>query len=56
LLIRRTGVWGLAYTAYKLWRYLPPKQRRQLMRQAQKHGPRVAKAAAKRARRKRPKV
>lgn len=32
--------------AYKLWRKLPPAQRRVLLRAARTHGPRVAAAAA----------
>jgi hypothetical protein len=42
LLARRTGVWGLAFTAYRLWHTLPPQHRRRLIREAQKQGPRVA--------------
>jgi hypothetical protein len=47
---RRAGPLGLALTAYDIWRRLPPKQRRLLMDNARKHGPRIASAAAKRAR------
>jgi hypothetical protein len=44
---RRVGRFGpaplaLALTVYDVWRRLPPQQRRQLMRLAQKHGPTVA--------------
>jgi hypothetical protein len=42
LLTRRTGAVGLALTAWDIWRRIPPKQRRMLMRQARKHGPVVA--------------
>jgi hypothetical protein len=33
---------AVALTLYDVWRRLPPKQRRQLMLLAQKHGPTVA--------------
>ena len=39
---RRLGPLGLALTAWDLWRRLPPKQRRQLINVARKHGPKVA--------------
>jgi len=42
LLTRRAGPLGLALTAWDLWRRLPPKQRRQLLNLARKHGPKVA--------------
>jgi hypothetical protein len=45
LLTRRTGAVGLALTAWDIWRRIPPKQRRMLMRQARKHGPMVARRA-----------
>ena len=59
---RPTSPIGLAYGAYYLWRRLPPAQRRQVLRVARTHGPRVAaavlagatKARAARAARKRP--
>jgi hypothetical protein len=53
LLTRRTGAVGLALTAWDIWRRIPPKQRRMLMRQARKHGPVVARRAME-YRRKRP--
>lgn len=42
LLLRRAGPLGVALTAWDLWRRLPPKQRKQLMQAARKHGPKVA--------------
>ncbi len=36
----------MGWVLYKLWRRLPPKQRRQLLEAARTHGPRVASAAA----------
>jgi hypothetical protein len=40
--LRRTGPLGLALAAYDLWRRLPPKQRRQVLKALRKHGPRAA--------------
>jgi len=56
LKVTRLGPVGIALTAWDVWRRLPPKQRRWVMKQARKHGPRVARqvVAAQRARRKRP--
>jgi hypothetical protein len=53
---RRVGAFGLALTAWDVWRRIPPKQRRQLMDQARVHGPRIAKQAiaARNARKRRP--
>jgi hypothetical protein len=33
---------GLAFTAYEVWRRLPPEQRKRLVGVARRHGPRVA--------------
>ena len=41
-LSRRLGPVGIALTAWDLWRRLPPKQRKQVLNVARKHGPRVA--------------
>jgi hypothetical protein len=38
----RPGPVGLAITLYDVWRRLPPKQRKQALDLARKHGPRVA--------------
>ncbi len=57
LLTRRAGPLGLALTAYDIYRRLPPKQRKQVLDLARKHGPRVASNALKaysRARTRRP--
>jgi hypothetical protein len=40
-LTRRAGPFGLALTAWDVWRRIPPKQRKQLLRQMRKHGPTV---------------
>ena len=53
MLTRRMGPVGLALTAYDIWRRIPPKHRRRLLQQARKHGPRIAKAAVDRRRRRR---
>jgi hypothetical protein len=42
LLTRRGGAVGLVLTAWDLWRRLPPRQRKQLLNLARRHGPRVA--------------
>jgi hypothetical protein len=41
-LTRRAGPLGLALTAWDLWRRLPPRQRKQIVNIARKHGPKVA--------------
>ena len=46
-LTRRAGPLGLMLTAYDIWRRLPPKQRRQALKLARKHGPAAIKAARK---------
>ena len=38
----RVGPLGLALTAWDIWRRLPPRQRKQILNIARKHGPRVA--------------
>jgi hypothetical protein len=47
---RRAGPIGLLFTAWDLWRRLPPKQRQMIVQQARTHGPRLAKGAAARTR------
>jgi hypothetical protein len=44
---KRVGAFGVALTAWDLWRRLPPAQRRLLIRQARKHGPTLVKQARK---------
>jgi hypothetical protein len=46
---RRLGPVGLALTAYDIWRRLPPRQRKQVLDAARRHGPRLATQVAKRA-------
>jgi hypothetical protein len=38
----RPGPVGIAIALYDVWRRLPPKQRKQLLKLARKHGPKVA--------------
>jgi hypothetical protein len=38
----RVGPLGIALTAYDIWRRLPPRQRKQVLDLARKHGPKVA--------------
>ena len=42
LFSRRLGPVGLALTVWDIWRRLPPKQRKQVLNIARKHGPKVA--------------
>lgn len=41
-LTRRAGPIGIALTAWDIWRRLPPRQRKQVLDIARKHGPTVA--------------
>jgi len=45
------GPIGIALTAFDVWRRIPPKVRRRIVKQARKHGPALIKAAANRRRR-----
>ncbi len=38
----RPGPIGVAITLYDIWRRLPPKQRKQALQLARKHGPKAA--------------
>jgi hypothetical protein len=42
---RRAVAWSTALMAYDVWKRLPPAQRRQILANARKHGPRLAKGA-----------
>ncbi|MGB2954197.1 MAG: hypothetical protein WBB74_12520 [Gaiellaceae bacterium] len=44
---RRAGPVGIALTAWDIWRRLPKRQRKAILRQARKHGPTVVKQARK---------
>lgn len=41
-LSKRLGPVTIALTAWDIWRRLPPKQRKQVLNAARKHGPTVA--------------
>ena len=45
---------GLALTAWDIWRRIPPKHRKTILKQARKHGPTIAKHAVNYRRRRRP--
>ena len=47
----RPSPWALTIAAWDIWRRLPPAQRRQLLKLAREHGPRLASQAAQAARR-----
>jgi hypothetical protein len=49
----RPTPWALTVAAWDIWRRLPPAQRRQLLKLARKHGPKVAAKAVKVARQRR---
>ena len=40
--VRRLKPLGIALTAWDIWRRLPPRQRKQILNIARKHGPKVA--------------
>ena len=39
----RPTAWAVAVAAWDVWRRLPPKQRKQALGLARKHGPKIAK-------------
>ena len=43
----RPGVWAVAVAAWDVWKRLPPKQRKQALSLARKHGPKLAKHVVK---------
>jgi hypothetical protein len=40
--IRGAGTFGLALTLWDAWQRIPPHHRRRIMKQARKHGPKLA--------------
>ena len=38
----RPGAVGIAFAVYDVWRRLPPRQRKQALKLARTHGPRIA--------------
>ena len=53
LFMRRMGPVGVILTAFDIWRRIPPKHRKRIVAEARKHGPRLAKAAAEKRRKRR---
>jgi hypothetical protein len=47
---RRLGAVGLALTAWDIWRRIPKQHRRRIIREARRHAPTVARAAARQVR------
>jgi hypothetical protein len=45
VLRRRGGPWGTAMVVWEIWKRIPPKYRRRVLRQARKHGPTLVKYA-----------
>ena len=39
---RRAGPIGVALTAWDIWRRIPPRHRKTIVKHARKHGPRIA--------------
>jgi hypothetical protein len=46
LVTRRIGWWGLALTAWDIWRRIPKEHRRRIAAEARRHAPTVARAVA----------
>jgi hypothetical protein len=44
-LTRGAGAWGTALLLWDVWKRIPPKQRKLIVAQARKHGPKLAKQA-----------
>jgi hypothetical protein len=51
LLARRLGWWGIALTAWDLWRRIPKKHRRRMLAELRQHAPTVARGLTREARR-----
>lgn len=47
---RRLGAVGIALTAWDIWRRIPQQQRKQIVREARRHAPTVARAVARQVR------
>jgi hypothetical protein len=54
LTTRRIGPFGVAFTAWDVWRRLSPQQRRWVTAQVRQHGPAIAQKAIRAQRRRRP--
>jgi hypothetical protein len=51
LLARRLGFWGIALTAWDLWRRIPKKHRKRMLAELRQHAPTVARSVTREARR-----
>ena len=51
VLTRRAGPWSTALAAWEIWKRIPPRYRKRLLKQARKHGPPIVKQAYKARRR-----
>ena len=50
LMMRRLGPVGVALTAWDIWRRIPKRHRKRIVREARKHAPTVARAVARQVR------
>jgi hypothetical protein len=48
---RRMGWWGIALTAWDLWRRIPKQHRKRMLRELRMHAPTVARGLTREARR-----
>jgi hypothetical protein len=51
LLTRRLGWWGIALTAWDLWRRIPKKHRKRMLAELRQHAPTLARGLTREARR-----
>jgi hypothetical protein len=51
LLARRLGFWGIALTAWDLWRRIPKRHRKRMLAELRQHAPTVARTVTREARR-----
>jgi hypothetical protein len=51
LLARRLGFWGIALTAWDVWRRIPKKHRKRMLAELRQHAPTVARTVTREARR-----
>jgi hypothetical protein len=51
LLARRLGWWGIALTAWDVWRRIPKKHRKRMLAELRQHAPTVARGLTREARR-----
>jgi hypothetical protein len=51
LLAKRMGWWGIALTAWDLWRRIPKRHRKRMLAELRRHAPTVARSVTRSARR-----